>query len=46
VVGNGRYQHVRLAANQWLQEVVDKVKIKMKEFLLLRAWLLVTQPSG
>lgn len=42
VVGNGRYRHVRLVANQWLQEVVDKIKDKLKEFILLRAWLLVS----
>lgn len=42
VVGNGRYRHVRLAVNQWLQGVVDKIKIKLKDFIDLRAWLLVS----
>ena len=42
VVGNGRYRHVRLSTNQWLQEVVDNVKNRLKEFSHLRAWLLVS----
>lgn len=45
VVGNGRYRHVKLAANQWLQEIVANIKNKLKEFLCLRAWILVS-PSG
>ncbi len=31
VVGNGRYRHVRLVANQWLQQVADNIKNKLKE---------------
>lgn len=42
VVGNGRYRHVRLAANQWLQQVVDNTKSRLKEFICQRAWLLVS----
>jgi len=42
VAGNGRYRHVRLAANQWLHKVVDNIKNKLKEFIRLRAWLLAS----
>ena len=42
VVGNGRYRHIKLAANQWLQVVVDKIKNNLREFIHLRAWLLIS----
>lgn len=45
VVGNGRYRHVRLAPNAWLKEIVEKIKENIKEFLFLRAWLLVVNTS-
>lgn len=42
VVGNGHYRHIRLAANQWLQQVVNKIKNNLREFIHLRAWLLIS----
>lgn len=45
VVGNGRYRHVRLAPSVWLKETVDKIKANIKDFLFLRAWLLVVNTS-
>jgi len=41
IVGNGRYRHVKLAPNNWLQEVVCIIKTKLQEFIRQRAWLLV-----
>lgn len=45
VVGNDRYRHVRLAPNAWLKETVAQIKASLKEFLFLRAWLLVVNTS-
>jgi len=45
VVGNGRYRHVRLAPSAWLKETVGKIKANLKDFLFLRAWLLVVNTS-
>lgn len=35
IVGNGRYRHVRLAANKWLETVINQVKTNLDEFLYL-----------
>ena len=35
IVGNGRYRHVRLAANKWLETVINQVKTNLEEFLYL-----------
>lgn len=40
IVGNGRYRHVRLAPNKWLQNLVCLIKTKLQEFIHRRAWVL------
>lgn len=39
VVGNGRYRHIRLAPNGWLDAVIAHVKAKLRELVALVAWL-------
>jgi len=34
-VGNGRYRHIRLAANKWLETVINQVKTNLDEILYL-----------
>lgn len=33
IVGNGRYRHIRLAANKWLGMVVNAIKTNLEKFL-------------
>lgn len=40
VVGNGRYRHIKLVENPWLEEIITKVKSNLHEFIHKRAWLL------
>lgn len=40
IVGSGRYRHVRLAQNRWLEEVIAVIKTRFQEFIRQRAWLL------
>jgi len=35
IVGNGRYRHIRLAANKWLERVINQVKTNLDNFLYL-----------
>jgi hypothetical protein len=35
IVGNGRYRHIRLAANKWLETVINQVKTNLGELLLM-----------
>ncbi|MHB1128373.1 MAG: IS1380 family transposase [Bacillota bacterium] len=39
IAGSGRYRHVRLAPNRWLEEVVAVIKTRLKEFIRQKAWL-------
>jgi len=39
IVGNGRYRHIRLAANRWLEQVTCFAKAKLREFIGIKAWL-------
>ncbi len=39
VVGNGRYRHIRLAPNGWLEAVIAHVKANLRELVALMAWL-------
>lgn len=41
IVGSGRYRHVRLAPNRWLEEVVTAIKTRLQALIQQRAWLLV-----
>jgi hypothetical protein len=41
IVGNGRYRHVRLAPNAWLEKTITIIKGNFKVFLKKRAWLMV-----
>jgi hypothetical protein len=40
IVGSGRYRHVRLAPNRWLEKVVTVIKTRLQQFIRQRAWLL------
>jgi hypothetical protein len=42
IVGNGRYRHVRLAPNRWLAETIGFIRVKLKEFINIKAWVSVT----
>ena len=37
IVGQGRYRHVKLAPNPWLEKTIDTIKTKFKDFIALRA---------
>lgn len=37
IVGQGRYRHVKLAPNIWLEKTIDTIKAKFKEFITQRA---------
>lgn len=39
VVGQGRYRHIRLAPNGWLEAVIAHVKAKLRELIAHMAWL-------
>jgi hypothetical protein len=41
IVGNGRYRHIRLAPNAWLEKTLTVIKENFKVFLNKRAWLMV-----
>lgn len=43
IVGNGRYRHIRMAANRWLEQVIGHIKAKLREFIGIKAWLNVIQ---
>lgn len=43
IVGNGRYRHIRMAANRWLEQVICFAKAKLREFIGVKAWLNVLQ---
>ncbi len=45
VIGSGRYRHIRLAPNLWLEQIVTKIKDKLKDFLFVRSWLLAMDTS-
>jgi len=40
VVGSGRYRHVRLAPNRWLEKIITFVKTMLQILIRQRAWLL------
>jgi len=42
VVGNGRYRHIKLAPNPWLEKVLRIAKEKLQEFLCTQAWIAVS----
>jgi hypothetical protein len=42
-VGNGRYRHIRLAPNRWLEQVICFAKAKLREFIAVKAWINVLQ---
>jgi len=35
IVGNGRYRHIRLAANRWLEIVLNQIKANLDKFLYI-----------
>lgn len=35
IAGNGRYRHIRLAANKWLEMVIKQVKANLERFLYI-----------
>ncbi|MHB1405226.1 MAG: IS1380 family transposase [Desulfitobacteriaceae bacterium] len=37
IVGQGRYRHVKLAPNRWLEKTIETIKAKFKEFITQRA---------
>ncbi|MDP3044489.1 MAG: hypothetical protein ACYDDN_03425 [Candidatus Desulforudaceae bacterium] len=43
IVGNGRYRHIRLVGNQWLQKTIGFIKAKLKEFIGVKTWINVVQ---
>jgi len=39
----GAPQHIRLAPNRWLEQVICFAKAKLKEFIGVKAWINVVQ---
>lgn len=41
IVGNGRYRHLKLAPNVWLERVITVIKEKLTDFVYRRTWVSV-----